>query len=190
LLGLHGSSTDTKPLFRWSVVSDATRYELFVSRIGVQAAVAINRTDLTEASFSTLTPLPVGQYRYWVRAISGSGATALISPWSLMGEFQIVDSGEPADSLLDLSHLYVQLNLKDALNGIRSHRGVVVAESKQVVPADSTSQEPLFVPVKESGDDHKAFQPVNPNALPAVAEIDDVMIQIARTGFDIRRRST
>ncbi len=189
LLGPNGSSTDTTPLFRWSVVSDASRYELFVSRVGTQASVVINRTDLTEASFSPLTPMPAGQYRYWVRAIAGSGANVLISPWSMMGEFQIVDSGELGDSLLDTPHFAVQLNLNDALNGIRSQQEVVT-ESKQVVPDDSTSQEPSFLPITESGHDSKDVLPLNPNALPVVAQIDDVMIQIARTGLDVRRRNS
>ncbi len=189
LLGPNGSSTDTTPLFRWSVVSDASRYELFVSRVGTQASVVINRTDLTEASFSPLTPMPAGQYRYWVRAIAGSGANVLISPWSVMGEFQIVDSGELGDSLLDTPHFAVQLNLNDALNGIRSQQEVVT-ESKQVVPDDSTSQESSFLPITESGHDSKDVLPLNPNALPVVAQIDDVMIQIARTGLDVRRRNS
>lgn len=77
--------TPTRPVISWSPVTDAARYWLWIDRVGVQNGY-ISQSTITSANFQPSTPLPVGTYRAWVRAIS---ATPTFAPWSNVFEFTI-----------------------------------------------------------------------------------------------------
>jgi hypothetical protein len=66
-------------------VAGAERYELWVDRPGFQQKV-IFETQLVTSSFLTSVSLPRGNYRAWVRAVSGTA----IAPWSTALDFSIV----------------------------------------------------------------------------------------------------
>lgn len=70
--------------FSWFQVQGAERYELWVNRFGGGVGV-INETVLTTAEFRT-TSLSAGNYRVWVRAVSGSGQ---YSAWSQAVDFAV-----------------------------------------------------------------------------------------------------
>lgn len=85
-----GSTGDTTPEFTWGEVIGAVRYDLWVDKVGGPVQI-IREQNLTTNSFTPSTPLPTGDYRVWVRAISD---TAEVSPWSILVEFAIVDAGD------------------------------------------------------------------------------------------------
>ncbi|MBC7964957.1 MAG: hypothetical protein H7Z17_03440, partial [Fuerstia sp.] len=97
LLTPTGSTSDTTPTFTWTPVSLAATYDVFVTRTDVLTGGIINQTGVVGTSFTPVTPLPVGTYRAWVRAISN---TSEVGPWSLQVNFSITAiSGEP-DSII------------------------------------------------------------------------------------------
>lgn len=77
--------TPTRPVISWSPVTDAARYWLWIDRVGVQTGY-ITQSTITSPNYQPTTPLPVGTYRAWVRAIS---ATSEFAPWSIVFEFTI-----------------------------------------------------------------------------------------------------
>lgn len=87
LLSPGGTTSDTTPEFTWRTVDGAARYDLWVDHIGGQSQI-IREQNLNEPRFTALSPLPSGNYRAWVRAVSTSGE---VSPWSLQHEFAIGD---------------------------------------------------------------------------------------------------
>jgi murein DD-endopeptidase MepM/ murein hydrolase activator NlpD len=80
-----GTTSSAQPLFSWKPVTGATRYELWVNRIG-GAAQVIHQTQLTTTSFVPAATLAAGQYRVWVRAFSGG----IAGVWSNPLDFQIL----------------------------------------------------------------------------------------------------
>ena len=82
----NSSTSDTTPTFTWKSVDGAASYQLTVNRINVPQAGIISLTGLTTTSFTPTTPLPVGTYRAWVRAVSGTGE---LSSWSIEVNFTI-----------------------------------------------------------------------------------------------------
>ena len=87
VLGPTGTTTDRTPTISWRPVDGAVRYELWVNRLGVQDKI-IYQTNLTTTTFTPTSNLATGNYRVWVRAVSGS-ATA---PWSAYVDFMIADA--------------------------------------------------------------------------------------------------
>jgi glucose/arabinose dehydrogenase len=81
-LGPSGLSTDATPSYTWSVVPDATEYELVVRG---RTGIAVSRTDPAASvcsgamcSVTPPTPLAGGTYGWIVRGKNASGA----GPWS------------------------------------------------------------------------------------------------------------
>ena len=70
----------------WTPVAGAASYNLFVNRTDVPVAGIINLTGLTTTSHTPVTPLQLGTYRAWGRAVSTTGE---LSPWSLQVDFSI-----------------------------------------------------------------------------------------------------
>jgi hypothetical protein len=92
LLTPPGQASSRTPLFSWSAVQNAVRYELWVSRIGV--GTVINLTNLTNTSYTPTSDLATGTYRIWVRAVSG---TAQTSGWSTPVDIIVVSTDTVAD---------------------------------------------------------------------------------------------
>lgn len=71
-------TSNRRPLFEWSAVGNADRYELWINHVGVSNRV-IHETSLQTNSFLPTQDLASGEYRIWARAIS---ATGVVSGWS------------------------------------------------------------------------------------------------------------
>ncbi|MCA9010517.1 MAG: hypothetical protein KDB01_12260, partial [Planctomycetaceae bacterium] len=81
-----GAATSSTPNFAWTASSGATRYELWVDKVGGPVKV-LYKSNLTTNSFKSSTPLQTGTYRVWVRAFDSSG---MASTWSVALEFRVV----------------------------------------------------------------------------------------------------
>lgn len=71
-------TTNRRPLFEWTAVDNAVRYELWINHVGVTNRV-IHETQLQTNSFAATQNLAAGEYRIWARAISAAG---VVSDWS------------------------------------------------------------------------------------------------------------
>jgi hypothetical protein len=94
-----GSGQGNSPLFTWTAVSGATRYELWVSNLDGSGLV-IHRENLTSTSYNPTEFLAAGNYRIWVRAFDGTGAT---TGWSSSLDFSVAsaaETGDPEDGIL------------------------------------------------------------------------------------------
>lgn len=109
ILNVGGTTIVSQPIvssglpaeFRWSAVSGAASYTLWLNRIDEQQAV-LRLDGLTSNSYTTATPLTAGVYRIWIRAVSTSGEVAR---WSRLMEFTVAGTAVPQvpglrDSLL------------------------------------------------------------------------------------------
>ena len=76
-------SLGTQPSVGWSPVNHATRYEIWISRIG--EGRVIHRTDLMTIEFRVADSPASGSYRVWVRAISQQST----GRWSLPATFTV-----------------------------------------------------------------------------------------------------
>ncbi|MFN8710312.1 MAG: Ig-like domain-containing protein, partial [Planctomyces sp.] len=85
ILSPTGTTSDTTPTFTSIPVTDAARYELWVTHVASNTRV-INQTQLTATSFTAANPLAAGVYRIWVRAVSPGGE---LSVWSAVVEFTV-----------------------------------------------------------------------------------------------------
>jgi large repetitive protein len=95
------TGSDTTPLFSWTATTGAIRYEIFVSSVSSTNVPVINVNTIPGTSFTSATELTAGDYRYWVRAISSTGA---VGEWSEPERFTIVslegDPGLPTGDVL------------------------------------------------------------------------------------------
>lgn len=73
------STFDHQPEFRWTAVSEATAYEIFIRVPGGDSII----TTVTDPTFTHATPLQTGRHVWWVRPISSEG---LKGPWSRRSE--------------------------------------------------------------------------------------------------------
>ncbi len=97
ILGPAGTTTNTRPTFSWRPVDGAARYELWVTNSATNTQV-INQTNLTSLNYTAPAPLPKGNYRVWVRAVSTSGEVGV---WSVEVQFTIA-ADEAAPQVQDL----------------------------------------------------------------------------------------
>ncbi|MCA9036049.1 MAG: hypothetical protein KDA91_13015, partial [Planctomycetaceae bacterium] len=91
------SQSSGTPLFSWTQVAGATRYELWVSSLNGAGRV-IHETNVTATQFTPATSLGSGNYRMWVRAFDSSNAS---TGWSASYDFDLVDAdnGQMKDAL-------------------------------------------------------------------------------------------
>lgn len=91
-VGATGTAT---PLFSWTAVSGAARYELWVTNMDTVIRV-IHVTDITATSFQSLASLSSGNYRTWVRAIDAGNVPTV---WSTPANFAVAGlNSEPSKS--------------------------------------------------------------------------------------------
>jgi len=85
---LTGPAADssTTPTFSWSAVADAARYDLWVNDLTTGQSQIIRQKNLTTNSFTPLTPLAKGSFRFWVRALNSNGDAG---SWSTVDVFTI-----------------------------------------------------------------------------------------------------
>ena len=86
LLTPTGTITNNRPQFRWTPVTGAATYNLWVNHVAATNTNAFKVNGLTAANYTPTASLPKGTYRVWVRAVSTTG---VLSPWSLPIDFTI-----------------------------------------------------------------------------------------------------
>ncbi|MDA1014890.1 MAG: CAP domain-containing protein [Planctomycetota bacterium] len=82
-------TNDAVPVFEWSVVDAATKYELRVDDLNRGQANVIHETELDGTSFEAADPLASGRYRMSVRAIDANGQPGA---WSESRVFELIAS--------------------------------------------------------------------------------------------------
>ena len=171
LLTPSGSTSDTTPTFTWRSVTDAATYDVFVTRTDVLTAGIINQTGLVGTSFTPVTPLPVGTYRAWVRAISN---TAEVGPWSLQVNFSIAaETSEPGSGSENL--------LRVQLAGLNNNSVHCDQRSSPVEAVDDVvSQETLSVPGDMSIPPNEPAS-IDSTAMPAVPLNPTVRAELIRS---------
>jgi hypothetical protein len=139
-----GTTSNRRPEFTWTAVTNAVSYELWVNRLDVPTTAIINVTGITEPRYTPPTAMAAGTYRYWVRAVSNTGVT---SAWSAALDFRIVGilpdllppSGNQDEesvfvSMLDLTALTLMLQDEN-----RSPMNVPVVPAPHPYEADEDS---------------------------------------------------
>lgn len=88
-----GNSENPLPVFGWTSVFGATRYELWVDDVSNNVSRVIHSSSLTGTSLTAPSPLRPGNYRAWVRAFNES---TVIGTWSDQVDFRVTEaSGVP-----------------------------------------------------------------------------------------------
>jgi hypothetical protein len=86
LTGPPASTFDTTPSFNWNDLNGATSYDLIIEEVTNGAQRVVEQTGLTTTSYTVGTPLPVGNYKAYVRAFAqGNGSSAggdTVGDWS------------------------------------------------------------------------------------------------------------
>ncbi|MCA9061874.1 MAG: hypothetical protein KDA96_02415, partial [Planctomycetaceae bacterium] len=83
LISPVGKYVGGSPVFEWSAVEGAQRYDLFVRRIApVYSSVYLRRSDITSTGYVHAESFPEGTYQFWVKAwtdglFGGSWSSAL-----------------------------------------------------------------------------------------------------------------
>lgn len=95
--GDSSTITTTNPTFTWTAVARATRYDLLVNNLSTNTTQIIRQTALTTTSFTSLTNLPQGRYRSWVRGINVANE---VGDWSLPLDF-IIDEPTPSTPVIN-----------------------------------------------------------------------------------------
>ncbi len=75
-----GAILDSPAQFTWTTVEGAATHQIYITGPGV----LINESGITGNSFTPATPLPDGDYRWWIRGVAADGATG---PWGDPAEF-------------------------------------------------------------------------------------------------------
>ena len=77
-----------RPAFRWNAVPGATLYQIWISQ--GTTTTAFKRDDsLTSSVYTPNVDLPVGNYRWWVRAHAIGSGTEAIGPWTPAQSFSV-----------------------------------------------------------------------------------------------------
>ncbi|MEQ9411932.1 MAG: proprotein convertase P-domain-containing protein [Fuerstiella sp.] len=151
------STTSSTPIFLWTGISGAERYEFWMNRIDVPQSRVVYNPNVQVTSLSLQTPLAPGSYRVWVRAISEMGETSF---WSLPVNFTV--AANSANQLPDTPSL---LTVSVPSGPAESAQGL--AESGRFV-ADLMSETP-----DKSPEFAEAAVVVAPEQMPAANVVDD-----------------
>jgi hypothetical protein len=126
-------TTGRLPLFSWTAVAGANRYNLWVRNVDTNV-LFINANNVATNAFTPATNLAAGNYRVWVRAVSAGDATSV---WSEAVDFTVSGvSGDNADPSAVNGRLLASL-----LGGadVKSSAKVIVAgQDLQLTSNDST----------------------------------------------------
>ena len=77
---------DQLPTFTWNAVARAETYDLWVNNDTTGQVQIIRNTSIVGTSYTSLTTLPQGRYRAWVRGINSAGE---VGSWSAALGFEI-----------------------------------------------------------------------------------------------------
>ena len=152
VLSPTGTTSDRTPTFSWRPVDGAASYQIQVDRRDVAVIRIINETSLLATTqYTPTTPLPVGTFRVWVRAIGTFGELGL---WSPPVDFQVTQTSETLNDSL-IAVLPTDDVLSVVLDGRQEHRST---PRTIVVSNDPRSDESVDVFVAEA--EFVARQPV------------------------------
>jgi len=152
VLSPTGTTNDTTPTITWRPVDGAQRYELFVDRVGV-ATGYIQENNLTQTSFTPGTPLPLGDYRAWVRAVSTSNEVA---PWSTSLTFTVA-----------------ALEVEEFMPELLAQQLVSLTDPVQQYEHGQVDMDPQGLPTKPANFDDPSGQTRQPSAETTAFLIDD-----------------
>jgi hypothetical protein len=85
-LQVSGATAGTTPTFSWSAVTGAVRYDLWVDDLTTGQVQVIRQRNQSSNSFTAASPLPAGNYRFWVRAFNANGDAGT---WSSAVDFTV-----------------------------------------------------------------------------------------------------
>lgn len=86
LIGPTGRTADATPTLTWNGVPGGQTYRVYISSLS-NGSVPYDVSGLNALNYTVPANLPIGRYRYWVRATSAFGD---VSNWSNPIDFQIV----------------------------------------------------------------------------------------------------
>lgn len=89
VLNSVGTTSDRTPVFTWSAVSGAVKYEVWVAAFGSTSTAIVNPREIVTTSYESTVTLGPGNYRVWVRAISSTGFRGA---WSVAEAFTVVSN--------------------------------------------------------------------------------------------------
>ena len=81
-----GRVTTGKPTFEWSAVPGAITYEVWLADDSDLISPFVNVSAITGLKYTPATDLPVGRYRFWVRATNGQVQHGY---WSVPFQFEV-----------------------------------------------------------------------------------------------------
>ena len=164
VLSPTGTTSDRTPTFSWRPVDGAASYQIQVDRRDVAVVRIINETSLVATTqFTPTTPLPVGTYRVWVRAIGTFGELGL---WSMPVDFQVTQTSESLnDSLIAVLPTDVVLAVLTVERGEFPR-----ALETTVISHDTASDQSAELPV--AGDEFVTRQSETPHSTSARRDED------------------
>lgn len=88
-LGPAGRTDDSTPGLSWEGVQGGDTYRVYVSSLSAGGPALYDVSGIDALSYTVPDELPIGRYRYWVKATSAFGDQ---SAWSAPQDFQVVTS--------------------------------------------------------------------------------------------------
>ncbi|MEZ6041530.1 MAG: CHRD domain-containing protein [Planctomycetaceae bacterium] len=180
-----GTVSDTTPTFSWLDVQGAGRYILYVQSTTTNEVV-IREDQLTSTSFTSSSPLSVGSYRVWVKAIDAQSNLFSSGWWSRPISFQVVDAATPegSDALLTsllietdagrtaLGHLREESSGSESKAGTDLHNRQVASHAKPSNRDEAESGENMI----QTGEDEALDQAADLDVLMSDAELISAML--------------
>jgi len=129
----------SQPTFSWAAVPGAVKYDLWVNNRLTGQSQVIRETSLTNTSWTPTTPLPLGLYNAWVRAIDVAG---IFASWSLPMDFYIATPPQlnaPLNPTFDLSPTFTWQSVQGAVKYDIFYREVANSVDKVIADLTGTS---------------------------------------------------
>lgn len=79
----------SRPVLSWTELPGASRYDLWIDNLSTSTSQFVRQTGLTSTTWTSLSDLPLGRFRAWVRGIDAKGVGA---GWSAAVDFDVVPS--------------------------------------------------------------------------------------------------
>lgn len=81
-----------RPSISWNPQPGAARYDVWVNNLSTQQSQFIRNTNVTGTSWSSVTDMPIGRYRIWVRGLDAKGGG---TNWSKAADFVVATAPVP-----------------------------------------------------------------------------------------------
>lgn len=96
LLPLAPQQNTHRPTVEWKPLPGAVRYDLWIDNLSTGQSQFVRDQNIAATSWTSLTDMPIGRYRVYIRGIDSSGAIAL---WSSGPTFEIAVAPTPMGPL-------------------------------------------------------------------------------------------